>query len=112
VPFVLAQGSPNKSLDRSADGLFLNLFYDSSVECNRRARSTLTFDSPLKPQIYRCHPAGLAPRRLNNSRKQALQLQFSWPQLSTPTTNGPWTVPGFYYLILVEWFPLTETTKA
>jgi hypothetical protein len=34
---------PSKSLDRSADSLFLNLFGSVKVECNRRARSTQTF---------------------------------------------------------------------
>jgi hypothetical protein len=33
----------NKSLDRSADSLFLNLFGAAKVECNRRARSTQPF---------------------------------------------------------------------
>ena len=31
---------PNKSLDRSADSLFLNLVNAVKIECNRRARST------------------------------------------------------------------------
>jgi len=32
--------TPNKSLDRSADSLFLNLFGPAKVGCKRRARST------------------------------------------------------------------------
>ena len=35
----------NKSLDRSAGSLFLNLFGAAKIECNRRARSSRTFDS-------------------------------------------------------------------
>src|SRR5438309_1022812 len=37
------QRRPNKSLDRSADSLFLNLIHAAKVRCNRRARSTQTF---------------------------------------------------------------------
>jgi len=54
----LSESMPNKSLDRSADSLFLNLIGAAKVGCNRRARSTQTLgetgiDMPTLDDVYR-----------------------------------------------------------